>query len=196
MYTHIYFEQFIHHLDSSDWAEFEQYLEDGWRLEEPIFISEDVKKQIASSSSFSATPIGAVKEHVVAEEFHNLMPLDFASSYIVNTCEDAAHLRKLLDEFNQPQPSILVYSYSTQRYNDLPMPNKAIVKALSKENPVIANLLVDHFGHHFSYMHGMKCTTNHSQNKNCICTLGMFSGLSGNVAAADCMFRNQCKACS
>lgn len=171
-------------------------MEDGWRLEEPIFISEDVKKQIASSSSFSATPIGPVKEHVVAKEFHNLMPPAFASSYIVNTCEDAAHLRRLLDEFYQPQPSILVYPHSTQRYNDLPIPNKAIVEALSKENPVIANLLVDHFNRHFSYMHGMKYATNHSQYKNCICTLGMFSDLSGNAAAADRMFRNQCKACS
>ena len=89
---HVYFEQSIHHLDSPDWAEFDQYLEDGWRLEEPVFISEDVKKQITSSSSFSATPIGPVKEHVVAEEFHSLMPPAFASSYIVNTCEDAAQL--------------------------------------------------------------------------------------------------------
>ena len=109
MYMHVYFEQSIHHLDSPDWAEFEQYLEDGWKLEEPIFISEDVKKQIASSSLFSTIPIERIKEHVVAKEFHNLMSPAFAISisYIVNICRDAAHLRRLLDEFNQPQPSIL-----------------------------------------------------------------------------------------
>ena len=156
-------------------------MEDSWRLDEPVFISEDVKKQIASNTSFSAKPIGPISEHVIAEEFHCLMPTAFASSYVVNTNDDAARLRKLLCDYSQPQPSILVYPYSTQRYQDLPI-NGSIAEALNNENPLIANLLVDHFGHRFSHIHGKKFipTTNHCQYY--ICYIGMFRHSSEDAA--------------
>lgn len=132
-------------------------MDDGWRLEEPVFVSEDVKKKIASNSSFSAKPIGPIGENVIAEQFQCLMPAAFASSYVVNTNEDAACLRKILCDNNQPQPNILVYPYLQPRYQDLPV-SGSITEALNNENPTIANLIVDHFGHRFSYIHGKKCT--------------------------------------
>lgn len=144
--------QSTHNLESPDWAGFEQWVEDQWRCEEPVYISEDMKKIIASTTTFSDEPIGPLCEHVKSEVFVSLMPASFANSYIVNTNEDASHLRDLFSVHKQPQPIILVYPFQTKRYH---CDNPLLSEALSKETPTIVNLLTDHFGHRF--VTGIKC---------------------------------------
>ena len=90
----IYMES-IYNLEPPDWTGFEQWVEYQWRCEEPIYVSQDMKKIIASTTSFSVESIGPLNEHVVSELFVCLMPASFANSYIVNTEEDASHLRNL-----------------------------------------------------------------------------------------------------
>ena len=129
-------------------------MEDQWRCEEPVYISEEMKKIIASTTSFSDKPIGPLYEHVESDVLLSLMhmPASFANSYIVNTTEDASHLRDLFSVHKQPQPIILVYPYQNKRYH---CDNPLLSEALSKETPTIANLLTDHFGHRF--VTGIKC---------------------------------------
>ena len=140
----------MHNVDSPDWDEFDQYVEDMWRSQEPIFIKEDTKKIIEKETSFSAPPIGPVGEHVISDVLHQLMPPAFSNSYIVNSGDDAAHLREVLKFHNQPQPDIIVYPFQTKRYDCDLLSNPSIREALNTENPTIANILIDHFGHKFS----------------------------------------------
>ena len=74
------------------------------------------------------------------------MPASFANSYIVNTEEDASHLRNLFTVHKRPQPIILVYPLQSEGYHS---DNPLLSEALNKEKPVIANLITDHFGHRF-----------------------------------------------
>ena len=109
-------------------------------------------KKIIASTSFSVEPIGPLSEHVISVFFISLMPASFANSYIVNTSEDASHLRNLFTVHKQPQPVILVYPFQCERYH---CDNPLLSEALTQEKPVIANLLTDHFGHRF--VTGIKC---------------------------------------
>ena len=110
-----------------------------------------MKKIIESDASFSATPIGPINEHVASEIFLHLIPPSFANSYIVNSFDDAAYMQKLLIDHKLPQPNIVVYPYQSQRHNHelLGNCNPSILEALNLEKPIIANVLVDHFGHSF-----------------------------------------------
>lgn len=63
----------FHAVDSPDWDEFDQCVEDMWRSQEPIFIAEDMKI-IEKETPFSALPIGLVGEHIVSDVLHPLMP--------------------------------------------------------------------------------------------------------------------------
>jgi len=146
------------YIDSPDWIEFDQYLEDNWRLEEPVYITQDMKKIIESDASLSATPIGPIDEHIASEVFLHLIPPSFANSYIVNSFDDADHIQKLLTDHKLPHPNIIVYPYQSQRYNYdlLSNCNPSILEALNEEKPIIANLLIDHFGG--SFISGKKCT--------------------------------------
>ena len=144
--VNIIYMQSIHNLESIDWTGYEQWVEDQWRSEEPIYVSQDMKRKIESTTSFSVKPIGPLREHVASEFFVRLMPESFANSYIVNSNEDASHLKDLFSVYKQPQPVILVYPFQTERYQ---CDNSLLSEALNKENPVITNLLIDHFGHHF-----------------------------------------------
>lgn len=102
--------------DSYDWDEFNQYLEDTWKSEQPVHVTHDMKKIIQNDALFSATPIGPISEHVASEFFLHSIPPSFASSYIVNSCNDAAHMQKLLTDHKLPCPNIIAYPYQTQRY--------------------------------------------------------------------------------
>ena len=149
--------QCIHNVDSHDWDGFDQYVEDIWRSEQPVYVTQDMKEIIENDASFSATPIGPIHEHVASEFLLHLILPSFANSYIVNSCDDAAHVRKLLTDHKLPHPNIVVYPYQSQRYNYdiLGNWNPSVLEALNKEKPIIANLLVDHFGH--SFISGKKC---------------------------------------
>lgn len=140
----------LHNVDSHDWDGFDQYVEDQWRSEKPVYITQDMKKIIENDTQYSATPIGPIGEHVSSESFLRLIPPSFANSYIVNSCDDAAHMRKLLADHKLPQPNVIAYPYHNQRYNyDLINCNPSILEALNQEKPIIANLLIDHFGQSF-----------------------------------------------
>ena len=52
----------------------------------------NMKKIIASITSFSVEPIGPLSEHAISELFIRLILASFANSYFVNTYE---HLRNL-----------------------------------------------------------------------------------------------------
>lgn len=81
------------YLGSPDWEGFDPYLEDMWRSEHPVFIEQDMKKLIEDNSpSFSASPIGPLGEHISSEILLQFIPGSFATSYIVNSYEDAVHL--------------------------------------------------------------------------------------------------------
>ena len=109
-----------------------------------------MKKIMQNDALFSAAPIGPISEHVASEFFLHSIPPSFASSYIVNSCNDAAHIQKLLTDHKLPCPNIIAYPYQTQRYNcNLGSCNPTVVEALNEEKPIIANLLIDHFGHSF-----------------------------------------------
>ena len=95
----------IHNVESHDWDGFNQYLEDVWRSEKPVCVTQDMKKIIESDASFSATPIGPIDEHVASETFLRLIPPSFANSYIVNSNDGAAYMRKLLTDHKLPQPT-------------------------------------------------------------------------------------------
>ena len=115
-----------------------------------------MKRIVADTTAFSSAPVGPVAEHVKSDIFASIMPPSFANSYLVNTNEDAVLLSKLFADNNQPQPTSLVYPHFEPRYQNLPM-NRPIVEALNNESPLIANLIVDHFGHRFSHLQGKKC---------------------------------------
>ena len=117
--------------DSPDWDGFNQHLEDMWSEQEPIFITEEMKNIVEKETSFSAVPIGLVGEHVISGVLHQLVPLTFSNSYIVNSNDDAVRLRELLKSYNQPQPDFIVYPFQTKRY-DLPS-NPLFREALSVE---------------------------------------------------------------
>ncbi|XP_065898061.1 uncharacterized protein [Dysidea avara] len=116
-----------------DWEGFDQYLEDMWSEEKPVIISQEVEDIIASES-FSAKPIRPIGAHI-PDGFSQVIPQSFASSYVVNSHEDAAKLQKVLSDHKQPQPSILVYPYET----------------IANGDSVIKKLLMDHFGHRFNF---------------------------------------------
>ena len=132
--------------DHLDWTGFEQWMEDQWRCEEPIYVSQDMKEITEGTTSFSAKPIGSLCEHVVSDLFVRLMPASFANAYIFNTNEDASHLWNLFSVHKQPQPVILVYPFQTERYH---CDNLLLSQALNQGTPIIGNLLTNHFGHGF-----------------------------------------------
>jgi len=44
-------------------------IEDNWRSEQPVYITQNIKKIIENDASFSATPIRPIDEHVASEVF-------------------------------------------------------------------------------------------------------------------------------
>ena len=77
-----------------------------WDFEKPAVLSIELEELI-DVESFSAKPIGPISENI-PDEFHQLIPQSFASSYVVNSYEDSAKLRELLSLYKQPQH---VYHY-------------------------------------------------------------------------------------
>ena len=47
----------LHNVDSHDW---DQYVEDQWRSEKSVYITQDMKKIIENDTQYSATPIGPI----------------------------------------------------------------------------------------------------------------------------------------
>jgi len=114
------------------WEGFDQYIEEMWNEEKPVVISKELKEIIAGQT-FSAKPIGPISDHI-PDGFHQPLPLSFLSSYVVNSYEDAAKLRRQFLDHKEPQPSILVCSF------------EPCFASESYESSVIRKLIVDHFG--------------------------------------------------
>ena len=75
----------------------------------------------------------------------------FLYVYIITNHEDAASLTKLCNENQEPIPHIIVYPFATNVYDDLEKDAKSnlgAIEALQRENPTIANVLIDYFDLH------------------------------------------------
>jgi len=136
---------------ANDGSGFEDYLNDRWRDECPVYVSEEMQCLIKNNPEFSVSPIGPIADHINSQCFHRLIPPSFANSYVVYSNQDVLTLRKLFNANDEAQPCIIVYPLQTEMYKDVDEDTKAnaeAVAALKSENPTIANLLIDHFAAH------------------------------------------------
>ena len=103
----------------------------------PVYVSEEMKELIKGSEVFSFPPIGPVGDHRI--------PPSFLQSYVVNSNEDATQFHQLFVANKEDPPSVIVYPFKNQiHYDDVKM-DPQMIKALQSENPIIANLIIDHF---------------------------------------------------
>ena len=107
-------------------------------------------------SQFIAKPIGPIHACIKDKYLKEFLPLDFLNSYIVDNSTDAELLKELCLQHNEIVPDRIVYSFSEKRYNDLskdPKANLSMIATLNEENPIIANILVDHLNIHILGVH-------------------------------------------
>ena len=108
---------------------------------------------IKSSENFSLPPIGPVGDHINSTNLQHLIPTSFLQSYIVNSVQDARLLHQLFLDNKHLPPTVMVYPFDHQtHYNEDVQLNKQMLETLQAENPIIANLLVDHFEDHLKGM--------------------------------------------
>ena len=93
---------------------------------------------IKTSENFSLPPIGPVGDHISSTNLQHLIPASFLQSYIVNSVQDARLLNQLFVDNKQIPPTVMIYPFDNQTH-------KQMLEALQAENPIIANLIVDHF---------------------------------------------------
>lgn len=116
--------------------------------EVPVNVSEEMKELIKCSKAFSLPPIGPVGDHINSEVFQRSLPASFLHSYLVNSFEDANQFYQLFVVNKEPPPTVVVYPFKHQlHYDDVKM-NVQMLEALQSENPIIANLIIDHFEDH------------------------------------------------
>ena len=127
------------------------YLKDKWEHEQPVYVSEKMQSLIKENPEFSVSPIGPIADYINSGCFHRLISPSFANSFIVNSDQDVPIMRKLFDANDEPHPCIIVYPHQTKMYQDVSKDKKANAKAIAAlklENPIVANLLIDHFAAH------------------------------------------------
>ena len=81
---------------------------------------------------------------MMSDQLRNEIPESLATSYIVNCHKDAIVLRNLILSKNEPQPPIIIYSFSSSMYSHVcadkdSMTNLELMAALKLENPTIMN---------------------------------------------------------
>lgn len=114
--------------------------------ETPVYVSEEMKELIKDSEAFSFPPIGPVGDYINSTYFQREIPPSFLQSYIVNSYKDAKQFHQLFVENKKHPPTVLVYPCEHKvLYDDVKM-DAQILDMLQSENPVIANLIIDHFG--------------------------------------------------
>lgn len=112
----------------------------------PVYVSEEMKELIKDSEAFSFPPIGPVGDCINSTVFQHQIPPSFLQSYIVNSNEDARRFHQLFVQNKEYPLTILVYPFKQKvLYDDVKM-DAQMLEMLQSENPVIANLIIDHFG--------------------------------------------------
>lgn len=100
---------------------------------------------IKSNENFSLPPIGPVGDHISSTNLQHLIPASFLQLYIVNSVQDARLLHQLFVDNKHLPPTVMVYPFDHQTHYDDVQLDKQMLEALQAENPIIANLIVDHF---------------------------------------------------
>ena len=122
-------------------------------------ISNNMQSIISHCTQFNAKPIGPIHACVNSQRIKDSLPLSFMNVYIVDNNTDSDTLQKLCEQHNEPIPDRIVYPFSEKHYADLEKDPKAdigIIESLKAENPIIANVLVDHLNIHVMGMHSCK----------------------------------------
>lgn len=96
------------------WKDYEQYMESCWKDESPVYISQELQQAITVHPDFSTTPIGPIENCTISEQLRKEIPESLATSYIVNSQKDVTVLHKLVSAYNEPQPTIITYSFNVQ----------------------------------------------------------------------------------
>ena len=109
-------------------------------------------QQIVSNyPHFLAKPLGPMHK-CINKEFHDYLPQSFLHYYILSNYEDASEMTKLFTLHNEHPAGVIVYPHHTSEiYADVledPQSSYAAIRMLQQENPVIANVLIDHFEAH------------------------------------------------
>ena len=114
---------------------------------------------ISHSTQFSAKPIGPIHSCISDKRIKASLPSSFLNAYIVDNCADYDSLKKSCEQHNELVPDHIVYPFSQKLYDDLekdPKANIGMIESLKHEDPIIANVLVDHFNLHVMGMHSCK----------------------------------------
>lgn len=99
---------------------------------------------IKSNENFSLPLIGPVGDHISSTNLQHFILASFLQLYIVNSVQDARLLHQLFVDNKHHPPTVMVYPFDHQtHYDDVQL--KQMLEALQAENPIIANLIVDHF---------------------------------------------------
>lgn len=115
-----------------------------------IKISSKIQDIIQQHPLFTEKPIGPVHQFL-SSHFQCQLPLAFLNAYVVTNEEDAALLKTLCKKNHEPIPDIIVYPFAKTMYDDLEKDSRVdpgAVETLSKENPTLANVLIDYFELH------------------------------------------------
>lgn len=142
------------------WKDFDQCMESCWKEEPPVYLSEKLQQTIRAHPDFSVAPIGPIGNCTVSDQLRREIPESVASSYIVNSPADVAVFRKLISSYNEPHPTVICYSFTDAMYSDVCSGDNfsEIMETLRLENPIIANVLIDHVGMHKLFPStGKKC---------------------------------------
>lgn len=132
-----------------------------------IYAPESSKNQFKNARHHSTSsiihwkPIGPVHQFL-SSCFQRQLPVAFLHVYVVTNQEDAALLKALCKKHHEPIPDVIIYPLTKIMYDDLDKDSRVdpgAVEALSKENPTLANVLVDYFElHKFGKMNIYACT--------------------------------------
>jgi len=115
-----------------------------------VKISSKMQNIIQLQPSFTKKPIGPVYQFL-SSHFQSQLPVAFLNAYVVTNEEDAALLKALCMKSHEPIPDVIVYPFAKVMYDDLKKDSRVdpgAVEALSKENPTLANVLIDYFELH------------------------------------------------
>ena len=120
-------------------------MRDTWIDEVPVYVSDEMNELIKSCKTFSYIPIGPIGDCIKSSTFRHRIPPSFLQSYILNSGEDVEEFYRLFIENNEKPPTIVVYPFKEEViYSDVKM-DPQMLSALKSENPIIANLIIDHF---------------------------------------------------
>ena len=110
-----------------------------------------MQEVVNKHSGFSEKPLGPIHK-CINEQLQNYLPPSFLQYYILTNSEDASELDKLFKLHKEHPPNVIVYhSACTEMYQDVlddPDSGYGAICLLQKENPVIANVLIDYFEIH------------------------------------------------